>query len=286
MPDELMIVWRTLIAVVVLFIMTKVLGKRQVSQLSLFEYITGITIGSLAAYISLDIDTKWYLGIIALVVWVAVSLGIEFLQLKSKKGRDFIDGKATTLIRDGKILEENLKKERLTTDELLEKLRKNRAFKVADVEFAVMEPSGDINVLLKKEHLPITPHHLGIKVAPEQVPQVVVMDGKIVDEPLAEIGLTREWLNTELDKLGLALDNVLLGQVDAYNQLYIDTYDDQMSVPLPQNKAILYATLKKCEADLEMYGLTTDNKTAKQMFEHCSSQMEQAIKELKPILTH
>jgi uncharacterized membrane protein YcaP (DUF421 family) len=286
MPDELMIVWRTLLAVVVLFIMTKLLGKRQVSQLSLFEYITGITIGSLAAYISLDIDTKWYLGIIALAVWVAVSLGIEFLQLKSKKGRDFIDGKATTLIRDGKILEDNLKKERLTTDELLEKLRKNRAFKVADVEFAIMEPSGDINVLLKKEHMPLTPSHLGIKVAPEQVPQVVIMDGKIMDEALAEIGLTREWLNTELDKQGLTLANVLLGQVDAYNQLYFDTYDDQMSVPLPQNKAILYATLKKCEADLEMYGLTTDNKSAKQMFEQCSSQMEQVIKDLKPILTH
>ncbi|GIQ64443.1 hypothetical protein PACILC2_30110 [Paenibacillus cisolokensis] len=110
MPNWLEIVLRTLIAVVVLFSLTKLLGKRQVSQLSLFEYITGITIGSLAAYVSLDLEANWYLGLISMVVWTAISLGIEFLQIKSKKSRDFIDGKATIVIKDGKILEDNLKK--------------------------------------------------------------------------------------------------------------------------------------------------------------------------------
>lgn len=124
MPEWLEVVVRTLFAVVVLFFLTKLLGKRQVSQLSFFEYITGITVGSLAAYISLDTDKYWHLGLIALIVWVACSLGIEWLQMKSKKARDFIDFKSTVLIKDGKILEDHMKKERLTTDELLEELRK------------------------------------------------------------------------------------------------------------------------------------------------------------------
>jgi uncharacterized membrane protein YcaP (DUF421 family) len=283
-PNWLETAVRTLIAVVILFFMTKMLGKRQVSQLSLFEYITGITVGSLAAYVSLDLESAWYLGIISISVWVVVSLGIEFLQLKSKTMRDFIDSKGTVLIKDGKVLEDNLKKERLTTDELMEQLRKKMAFKVADVEFAIIEPSGDINVLLTRENQPLTPKHLGIKVGPEQEPQAVIMDGKIMDEPLATMGLSREWLNTELEKLGVDIENVFLGQVDSYGQLYVDLFDDQIKVPLPQQKANLFATLKKCEGDLMLFGLTTKNKKAKGMYERCSKHMEDIIAELKPLL--
>ncbi|MDQ0115835.1 DUF421 domain-containing protein [Paenibacillus harenae] len=284
MPDWLLIAIRTLLAIVILFGMTKLLGKRQVSQLSFFEYITGITIGSLAAYISLDLDAKWYLGIVSLAVWVGFSLGIELLQLKSKKARDFIDSRSTVLIKDGKIMEENLKKERLTADELMEQLRKKNIFQAANVEFAVMEPSGDINVLLTKENQPLTPKHLGIKVAPEQEPQTVIMDGKIMDEPLATIGLSREWLNTELETIGVAIENVFLGQVDGYGQLYVDLFDDQIIVPKPQKKASLLATLKKCEADLEMFSLSTRAPKAKKMYEECAKELERVIEEIKPLL--
>ncbi|NHN34995.1 DUF421 domain-containing protein [Paenibacillus agricola] len=284
MPEWLEIALRTLLAVVVLFLMTKLLGKRQVTELSLFEYITGITIGSLAAYVSLELDTNWYLGLVSIAVWVGVSLVMEFLQLKSKTARDILDGKATVLIKDGKIMEDNLKKERLTTDELMEQLRKKSVFKAADVEFAVIEPSGDLNVLLTKENQPLTPKHLGIKVAPEQEPQAVIMDGEIMDEPLATIGLNREWLDTELEKLGVAIENVFLGQVDSYGQLYVDLFDDQIKVPEPQKKAALLATLKKCEADLEMFGLSTKEQKTKRMYEQCSIALEKVIDEVKPLL--
>ncbi|MEF3303739.1 DUF421 domain-containing protein [Paenibacillus sp. GYB003] len=284
MPQWLEIALRTLMAVGILFVMTKLLGKRQVTQLSVFEYITGITIGSLAAYISLDMEADWYLGLVALSVWVAVSLAIEFLQLKSKKIRDFVDGKGTILIKDGKILEDNLLKERISTDELMEQLRRKNAFKVADVEFAIMEPSGEINVLFNREHQPLTSKHLGIQVAPEQEPQIVIMDGNVMDEPLATIGLSRGWLSAELEKTGITVENVYLGQVDAYGQLYVDLYDDQIKVPEPQKKAALFATLKKCEADLEMFGIATDSKEAKKMYEKCSKQLQTLISDLKPML--
>lgn len=151
MPDWIEVIVRTLASVVFLFALTRLLGKRQISQLSFFEYITGITIGDLAASISLDLKATWYLGVISLAVWVAVSLMIEFLQLKSKKARDFIDSTSTVLIKDGKIMEDNLKKERLTNEELMEQLRGKNAFKTAEVEFAIMEPNGQINVLMKKK---------------------------------------------------------------------------------------------------------------------------------------
>jgi uncharacterized membrane protein YcaP (DUF421 family) len=283
-PEWFEIVYRTLLAVGVLFVFTKILGKRQVSQMSMFEYITGIAIGNIIGYISLDTDRKWYVGFIAVTVWAFVSVGIAILQLKSKKARDFIDSKGRVLIKDGKVLEDNMKKERLTSDELMEQLRKKNVFKVADVEFAVMEPSGDINVLLTRENQPLTPKHLGIKVGPEQEPQMVIMDGKIMDEPLATIGLSRQWLNTELEKLGVTVENVYLGQVDSYGQLDVDLFDDQIKVPVPQKKAALFATLKKCEADLMLFGLTTKNKKAKEMYDQCAKQMEEIVAELRPVL--
>lgn len=285
MPDWIEVILRTLITVVVLLILTRLIGKRQLSQLSLFEYITGITIGSIAAYVSLEFDAKWYLGIVALVVWTAVAIGIEYLQITGKTLRSWLDGQATVLIKDGKILEDNLKKERITTDELLEQLRMKNVFKAADVEFAIMETNGEINVLLKKESQPITPKHLGVKVSSEQAPQAVIMDGQILDEPLTVLGLNRKWIHTELEKLGVAQENVFLGQVDAYGQLYVDLYDDQIKVPEPQEKAQLLATLKKCEADLEMFGLSTGNAEIKAMYEMGSKKLQQVIEDVKPFLS-
>ncbi|RCX12572.1 uncharacterized membrane protein YcaP (DUF421 family) [Fontibacillus phaseoli] len=285
MPIWLEVIVRTLVSAVILFLLTRMLGKRQISQLSFFEYITGITIGSITAYLSVDVDTHWYLGIVSMAVWFLVSLGIEYLQIKSKKARDLIDSKSTVLIKDGKIMEENLKKEKITNDELLEQLRKKSIFQAAQVEFAVIEPDGQINALLKKEYQPLTPSDLGIKIAPEPEPQTVIIDGNIMDEPLATLGLSRRWLHTELEKVGVSLDNVNLAQVDGYGQFYVDLYDDQVQVPQPQEKASLLAQLKKCEADLEMFALSTDEASAKQMYGTCSEKLMKVINEVKPLLS-
>lgn len=285
MPIWLEVIVRTLVAVVLLFVITRLLGKRQISQMTFFEYITGITIGSIVAYISLDVNTDWYLGIIAVTVWFLVSLGIEYLQLISKKARDLTESKGTVLIKDGKILEDNLKKERVTNEELMEQLRQKSIFKVAEVEFAVMEPDGQINALLKNEYKPITPSQLGIKVAPAPEPETVIIDGSVMDEPLATLGLNRHWLNTELEKLGVSLDNVNLGQVDAYGQFYADLYDDQLTVPQPQEKAVLLSQLKKCEADLEMFALSSEQEAAKKLYGDCSERLQQVIDQIKPILS-
>lgn len=284
MPAWIMVALRTLASIVVLFFLTKLLGKRQVSQLSFFEYITGITIGSIAAYASAEAGYEWYLGLISMAVWAVVVLLVEILQVRSKKLRDLTDGKATVLVKNGKLLEDNLKKERVTIDELLEQFRKKNIFSLADVEFAVMEPSGEVSILPKKENMPITPKMLGIKVAEEQEPQTVIIDGRILDEPLANAGQNRNWIYTELEKLGVALENVSVGQVDSYGQLTVDLYDDQLEIPEPQERAVLLTTLKKCQADLELFALSTQNTTSKQMYEECAKQLQETIKETKPYL--
>lgn len=227
-PEWLHVVLRTIMAVIALFILTRILGKRQVSQLSTFEYITGISIGNLAAYLSLDTDAHWALGFVAMAAWVGMSLGIEWLQLKSKKARDMIDGKATVVIQGGKILERNLKKERITSDELLEMLRKNSVFNMDQVEFAIIDTSGELNVMLKKEYQPLTASDIGLIVQPEKVPMTVIMDGKVLEDSLRKVGLNENWLRAKLKQLGTTQEQIYLAQVDSNNKLYLDPYDDRI----------------------------------------------------------
>ncbi|MEF3306104.1 DUF421 domain-containing protein [Paenibacillus sp. GYB003] len=278
------IVLRSLAALVVLFLMTRLLGKKQLSQLNFFHYIVGITIGQIAGFISLELESHFMLGVAAMLVWTLIPLGFEWLSMKSKHMRNLFDGDGTVLIKDGKVLEDNLKKVMLTTDELLEELRKKNAFRVADVEFAVLESDGEVSVMLSKENQPLTPRSLGIRVPNVQEPQTVIMDGEIVDEPLATAGFNRGWLSAELEKLGVAQENVFLAQVDAYGELTVDLYDDQVKTPEPSQREVLWATLRKCEADLELFSLATDDRKGKKLYGKCVESMKNVLREAEPFL--
>ncbi|MGG4144928.1 DUF421 domain-containing protein [Paenibacillus algorifonticola] len=253
MQDWLEITLRTLSSVVILFVMTKLLGKRQISQLSLFEYITGITMGNIASYISLDLDNEWYLGIVALFVWVIVSVAFEFATMKSKMIRNFIDGQGSVLIKKGKLLEKNLKKERMTLDELLEQLRKKDVYRMADVEFAIMEQSGEINVLLKKEHQPLTADIIGLQVEPEAEATTIIMDGKVLKKALRESGHDDNWLNKKLRDQRIEVKDIFLGQVDDQGELMIQTGTKSMEPAKPINpKSQLLAMMKQFEVQLQL----------------------------------
>ncbi|MCM3413199.1 DUF421 domain-containing protein [Metabacillus litoralis] len=284
MPEWLEVVIRSLLFVVVLFLITKWLGKKQLSEISFFEYVVGITIGSIGAEVITGLEQNMFNGIIGIVAFAALPFLAGLLSLKSKGFRDFIEGRATIFIKDGKIMEDNLKKEKYTTDELLELLRKKDVFKVADVEFAVLEPTGDLSVMLKKENQPLTPKDVNLTVASVKEPQTVIMDGEILDEPLSTIGRSRGWLKTELEKQGVTIENVFIGQVDSYGQLTIDLFDDKLQVPSPQEKPLILSTMKKCQADLESFALGTEAKGAKQMYSKNSEKIQKAIDKVTPIL--
>jgi len=284
MPEWLDIAVRSVLFVVVLFFMTKLVGKKQIAQLSFFEYVTGITIGSIAAESIMGLDGKIINGLIAIIIVAAIPLIVGLISLKSKKFRDFTEGKGTIFIKDGKVMEDNLKKERITADELLQLLRRKDVFQVSDVEFAVLEPTGDLSVMLKKENQPLTPKDLDMKVASIKEPQTVIMDGKILDEPLATIGYSRGWLKTELEKLGVTVENVYLGQVNSYGELTVDLFDDKLQVPSPQERPMILSTMKKCQADLELFALATEDKVAKQLYTKNSKKLQNAIDKVSHIL--
>ncbi|MFT9370995.1 DUF421 domain-containing protein [Paenibacillus polymyxa] len=286
MQDWAEVAIRTLMAVAILFLITKILGKRQVSQLSLFEYITGITIGNLAATIPMERESTWYLGLIALSVWVLTTLGIEYLQIKSKKVRDITDGRTTILIKDGKILEDNLRKERLTLDELMEQLRSKNVFKVADVEFALMETSGEVNVLLTKDKQPVTLKDLNMLQLPEKEPTAVIMDGQLMEQQMAYMGITQQWLDAKLKEKSLTVKDVFFAQVDTQGELYIDQYSDnvQQSKVQDSNQAVL-TLLEQCTTELQKLASGSSEQQRKQLYEQCSQSLKEAIQEMKPINT-
>ncbi|VEF48213.1 UPF0702 transmembrane protein ykjA ORF3 [Bacillus freudenreichii] len=283
-PQWLNIILRSVILVIVLFLLTKWLGKKQLSQLSFFEYVAGITIGSIAAEISTGLETNFFHGLYSMFIWTAIPFFAGLLAIKSKKARDFIEGRETVVIKDGKIQEENLTSQKYTVEELLHLLRKKNAFQVSDVEFAVLEANGDLNVLLKKDKQPITPQDLNLDIAPVKVPETVILEGQVMDSGLAACGLTREWLDVELQKQGIAQDNVFIGQVDSYGQLTVDLYDDKIQLPEPQEKPLLLSSMKKCQADLESYALATENEKAKQMYEKHSIKLAEIIRKSEYLL--
>lgn len=283
MPEWLNILLRSFVLVIILFFLTKAVRKKHLSQLNIFDYMNGIVAGGIVAITTTHAENFLY-GLIALFIWFAVPFLFDFLALKSKKIRDYTQGKSTIIIQDGKIMEGNLKKTAFSADDLLQHLRGKDYFHVSDVEFALLEPTGKISVLPKTDKRPLTASDLNIKLTPTKESQTVIMDGKMLLEPLANLNLQPRWLQTELDKQNVAMENVFLAQADSHGQLFIDLYDDQLSVPAPTEKPLLLANLKKAQADLELFALETKNKHSQHIYLQNSEKLQKAITILEPHL--
>lgn len=284
MQNWLIVLLRSIILFFLAMAVVRIIGKGSFSKLTPYKFISYFVIAIIVSLISLGIVTNIIFALIALGVWVVFPLFFDFMALRSKWFHDFINGRETILIKDGKVMEENLKEVRFTGEELLRELRSKNAFNLADVEFAVMEATGEINVLLKSEKKPVTAKELQIKVAPLSEPQTVILDGNIIDEALSNRGLNREWLNTQLSNNGVSLDNVFIGQIDSSGDLYIDLFDDSIQVAKPQVKELLYASLQKCQADMLSFSLETENLRAKKMYSDNAKRLKDLMNKLEPYL--
>jgi uncharacterized membrane protein YcaP (DUF421 family) len=253
--------------------------------MTFFDLVTAIVIGVIAASVSLGLAGNMAGGLVALAVWTVFPALIYLLSIKYKTVRDMVQGKETVLINHGKVMESSLLETRLTPEDLLSELRRKSVFNFADVEFAMMEPSGEISVLLKKDSRPATARTLNIDAGRDSVPQTVMMDGIIMDEPLAAMGLNRRWLHTGLEKMGVAPENVFIAQVDSTGQLYLDLFDDKIQVPRPKARELAHYTLKKCQADCELFALGTQDAEAKKMFSRSAGALADVIEETRPFLT-
>jgi uncharacterized membrane protein YcaP (DUF421 family) len=285
MEEWLVIVFRTLGLFALLILAVPLLGRKPLSGMTTFDYIVGLVTAMMIALIALHVVENLAHGLLGLFFWFIAILGVQFLIQKSKWAHDHFYGKEVVVIKQGKVMEENLQSARLTGEELLSQLRRKNIFQVADVEFAVMEANGDITALLKREQQPLTPKDFRIKVNTYQEPQAVILDGKIMDEPLTTLGLNRAWLMNELDKIGIAAENVFIGQVDSMGELYIDLFDDAIQTPQATTKDLLLATLKKVEADFMTYALETKNEEWKKRYDQYAKEVKDITEQLEPHLT-
>lgn len=280
----LQILIRSFLIFAILFAAVRLMGKRNIARITPFHMIGYIAIGALAALVSTDIISNPVLGLTPLIIWTLSIIALDYLSLKSKGIHDFIYGKETVLIKHGRVMEENLLKTRLTGEELLRELRAKNAFSLADVEFAILEPTGDINVFLKSDKKPLTARDLDIKTAPIAEPQTVILDGSILNEPLTSLGRNRDWLETELKKSDISPENVFIAQVDPSGELYIDLFDDTIQNPQPKVKEAVYANLEKCQGDLMTFSLESQNEKAKSMYIKNAKKLEELLNTLKPFL--
>ncbi|MFT9597164.1 DUF421 domain-containing protein [Mesobacillus sp.] len=233
MPDILSTIIRSILLILGLFIITKLLGKKQLSSLSFFEYIVGITVGDIAGTLAMDPDLSLRDGIASLIVWSFVPLAISTISLRSRAFRKIVEGKSTTFIENGNILEKNMRKEKYSIDELLEQLRKKSVFKVADVEFASLDSNGELSVLMKKAKQPLKYEDIGIKVGAESTSVSLMMDGQFIEENLRQAGLDKVELISKIQAKGYQPNQVFYAEMDSRGLLSLDLYDEFISCQFP-----------------------------------------------------
>src|SRR5699024_2662131 len=284
MAEWLQILLRSVALVFTLFFFTKWLGKKHLTKLNIFDYIHSITVGGLSAILILETKINFFYGLMALFTWFFIPYIFRLVSIKSKKVRDFIEGKSTVFIENGKIMEDNLKKEGYSTDDLLQCLRQEKIFAVKDVEFALLEPSGDVSVMPKANLQPITAEDLHITVPMQQAPETVIMDGKIMLEPLANLGLNIGWLTTELAKMNVTKENVFLARVDDNKLLTVDLYYVQLPQPANTELIMLLVTLEKTAAELMLFSLASENPQSKHLYDLNYERLQEVIRLIKPYL--
>lgn len=206
---------RSIISLVTLFLITKMLGKKQVSQLSVFDYVIGISIGNFAAEMAYDTKSQYINGVIAVIIFGIVAYLVSYLTMKSMGLRRYFMGTPTILIQDGKLLEKNMKKARFDMNDLLEECRINGYFDISEIEYAVMEVNGNISILPKAEYKPLTSGDMQIKINKQGLCTNAVIDGVIMKNNLKNSNLDEEWFRHELKIKGYHNTNsILLATID------------------------------------------------------------------------
>ena len=215
-------VLRSLLSLTALFLVTKLLGKKQVSQLSLFDYVIGISIGNFAAEMTINMESQYINGLTAILVFGLIAYLVSYITMKSIVLRRFFIGTPTILIQNGKLIEPNLKRVKFDINDLLEACRVNGYFDLKQIEYALMEANGQLSIMPKGEFSPVTIKDMNLKANKQELVANVIIDSKIMHNNLKNMKKDNEWLEQELNIKGYkTLDNILLATLDNNDKLVI-----------------------------------------------------------------
>lgn len=217
--EVIKVILTSFLSVAALFIITKIMGHRQIAQLDFFDYITGITIGSVAAELATELEEPWK-PLIAMAVYGAVSVALNIITSKFPRSRKFLNGSPTVVMNNGKLYRKNMKKSKLDLSEFLMMCREQGYFDLNDIQTAIFEYNGKLTVLPVSTGRPVTPDDLNMTPAPDYLNVEVIMDGRVIDKNLKHIGLDSAWLDKQLKARGYHnAKEIYLGVCDKNNQL-------------------------------------------------------------------
>ena len=191
------VILTSLLSVVSLFVIAKIMGHKQVAQLDFFDYITGITIGSIAAELATELEAPLK-PLIAMIIYGLVAFGLTILAHKLPKTRKYVNGTPTIVMDNGKLFRENMKKAKLELSEFMVLCRQEGYFNLNDIETAIFEYNGRLTVLPKSEKRPLTPQDMKITPDKAEIYTEIIMDGHILHENLKRLGLDLTWLDKQL----------------------------------------------------------------------------------------
>lgn len=226
---------RSIVTLIALFLLVKLMGKKQISQLNLYDYMIGISIGSIAADISLDINKPLIDGIISIIIYGLSATFISYITTKSIVLRRLFTGVPTILIEKGNLIESGLKKVKFDINDLLEEARTSGYYHLDEIEYAIMEASGKVSFLPKKEYQPVTNKNMKIKTQEDGLSANLIIDGNLMVNNLKALGKDEKWLKEILKVKGYdSYQNILLLIMD--NQEKITIYEKGLHA---QNSTVL-----------------------------------------------
>ena len=224
--DVIKIILTSLFSAVVLLIIEKFMGHKQLSELDFFDYVSGITIGSIAAELATELEEPWK-PLIAIIVYGVFSVGLTLIARKFPKTRKYINGTPTIIMNNGKLYRENLKKCKLELSDFMVICRKQGYFNLEGIKTAVFEYNGNISILPKSKSRPVNPGDLNLSPEEEKLSVEVIMDGRILGENLSRMGLDEKWLIGQIKVQGYESEReVFLGLCDKDKKLTLYSIGD------------------------------------------------------------
>lgn len=211
---------RVIIIYILVLLIMRLMGKREIGQMQPFELVIAMMIADLAAIPMSDVGVPLFSGVIPIFALLLLQLLISIINLKSIKIRKVICGAPAILIYRGKINEKALKKEKFTINELQERLRENNVFNIGDVEYAILETSGQVSVVQKPNKRNLIPEDLGINPEYEGIPYDLVIDGIVMNDNLKAIGKDYNWLKKQAEKFKIKPEEALVITFDGKEQIF------------------------------------------------------------------